>query len=103
MKLKKRFNIQILEQEISVLSDSGDEHVTKTVRYVNNKAKEIESASGNISSLNVAILVALNIADELFKFKKEKEDAYNQLESRTERLINWIEETKHTIPCDVRD
>lgn len=103
MKLKKRFNIQILEQEISVLSDSGDEHVTKTVRHVNDKAKEIESASGNISTLHVAILVALNIADEFFKFKKEKEDACNQLESRTERLINWIEETKHTIPCDVRD
>lgn len=103
MKLKKRFNIQILKQEISVLSDSGDEHVTNTVQYVNEKAKEIEGAFGNISTLNVAILVALNIADEFFKFKKEKEDTYNQLESRTERLINWIEETKHSIPCDVRD
>ena len=103
MKLKKRFNIRILEQGISVLSDSGDEHVAEIVRYVNGKAEEIGSASGNISTLNVATLVALNIADELFKFKKEKENVYNQLESRTEKLISWIEESKYTIPCDVRD
>ena len=103
MKLKKRFNIRILEQEISVLSDSGDEHVAEIVRHVNDKAEKIGSASENISTLNVAILVALNIADEFFKFKKEKENVYNQLESRTEKLINWIEKSKYTIPCDVRD
>ena len=103
MKLKRRFDIRILEQEISVLSDSGDEHVAEIVRHVNDKAEEIGNASGNISTLNVAILVALNIADEFFKFKREKENVYNQLESRTEKLINWIEKNKYTIPCDVRD
>lgn len=90
--MKKRFNIEVLGQEILVLSDSGDEHVAEIVQYVNDKAEEVRNTSGNISTLNVAILVSLNLADEFFKFKKNKEDIHSQLESRTEKLINFIEE-----------
>ncbi len=92
MNLKKRFNIQVLGQEFSVLSDSGDEHVAEIVRYVNDKAEKIGSAKGNVTILSVTILVALNIAEELFKLKRDKEDIQSQLESRAEKLINFIEE-----------
>jgi cell division protein ZapA len=90
--LKKRFSITILGQEISVLSDSGDEHVTEVVDYINKKAEEIGKSSGNITSLNIAILVALNIADEYFQMKKEEEDHHRQVEYKSERLINLIKE-----------
>ena len=90
--MKKRFNIQVLGQEFSVLSDSGDEHVAEIVRYVNDKAEKIGSAKGNVTILSVTILVALNIAEELFKLKRDKEDIQSQLESRAEKLINFIEE-----------
>lgn len=94
MDFKKRFDIQVLGQEFSVLSDSGDEHVAKIVQYVNDRAAEVENTSGDVTTLNVAILVALNIADEFFKFKKDNEDIHSQLENRTERLINFIEEIR---------
>ena len=92
--LKKRFNIQVLGQEFSVLSDSGDEHVAEIVQYVNDKAREIGGDSGNATTLNIAVLVALNIADEFFRFKRDEEDKHSQLEGRTEKLISLIEERK---------
>lgn len=90
--MKKRFSIQILGQEISVLSDSGDEHVTEIVDYINKKAEEIGGSSGNMTNVNIAILVALNIADEYFQARKIEEELRNQLEIRSERLINLINE-----------
>lgn len=90
--MKKRFNIKILGQELSVVSDSGDEHVANVVRYVNDKVEEIGKASSNINTLNVAIMVALNIADEYFKFEEVNRGIYSQLESRSEELINLIDE-----------
>jgi cell division protein ZapA len=90
--LKKRFNVKILGQELSVVSDSGDEHVENVVRYINDKVEEIGKASSNINTLNVAILVALNIADEYFKFGEVNKGIYNQLESSSEELINLINE-----------
>ena len=94
MYLDKSFNISILGQELSVLSDSGDEHVASVVKYVNDKIKQAGNISANASTLNVAILAALNIADEYIKFKVTKEDICNQLESRSERLIDLIDEIR---------
>jgi len=83
-----------MEQEFSVLSDEEDAHVAKVVRYVNDKAREIERSTKNQTTLKLSILVALNIADEYLKLKSEKDDIYNQLEKKSERLIDFIEEGK---------
>ena len=88
--MEKCFNINILGQELSVLTDSGDEHVEIVVRYVNNKIEETGKTASNINNLNIAILAALNIADELIRVK----GVYNQLESRSEKLINLINEIR---------
>lgn len=90
--MKKRFHIQIMGQEFTVLSDSGEEHVTRVVTYVSEKVEEIKSTSSNIASLNVAILVALNIADEYLKIKGAEEVIHSQIESSYERLISLINE-----------
>jgi cell division protein ZapA len=91
--LKKRFHIKLLGQELSVLSDSGDDHVARVVQYVNDTLEMIEKNSNNFNNLNVAILAALNIADEYLKSKAVEESKYNQLENRSERLIDLINET----------
>jgi cell division protein ZapA len=92
--LKKRFNIKVMEQDFSVLSDEEDAHVAKVVQYVNDKAREIERSTKNQTTLKLSILVALNIADEYLKLRSEKDDIYNQLEKESERLIHFIEEGK---------
>ena len=92
--MKKRFHITLLGQELSVLSDSGDDHVARVINYVSEKADEIAKNTNNFNTLNVAILTALNIADELIKTKAVEESRYNQLESRSERLIDLIDETR---------
>ncbi len=102
--MKKRFDIHVLGHQVSVLSDAGNEHVANVVSYVNSKADEIDKTSKNIPAEKAAILVALNIADELFRLKGEKENIYKLLESRSTNLIDFIDEQKKVIfPCDVRD
>ncbi|MBI4632755.1 MAG: cell division protein ZapA [Deltaproteobacteria bacterium] len=92
--MKKRYHIKILGQELSVLSEAGDEHVARVVEYVNNKVKELGDKPGSINTVNVAILVALNIADEYLSAKGVSEEIYDQLGSRSEKLIHLIDEIK---------
>jgi cell division protein ZapA len=92
--LKKRFDFVILGQELSVVSDSGDEHVAQVIRYVSAKVEEARKTAGNRDALNIAILVALNIADEHLQSKGSKEDVYSQLENRSEQLIHLINEIR---------
>lgn len=92
--MKKNIRINILEQELSVASDSGDEDVANVVQYVKDRADEVKRVSGNVNVLHVAILTALNIADEYFRLKGINKEMCNQLENRTENLISLINGTR---------
>ena len=92
--MKKKYQIRVLGQDISVLSDSGDEHVEAVVSYVNDKVSEIQKNTKAINVLQVAVLAALNVADEYFKLQGEKEDICHQMESRSEQLIYLINELR---------
>ena len=92
--MKKRFEVRILGQELSVTSDSGDEHVEKVIRYVSEKVDEAGRVAGSKNALNIAILAALNIADEYLRMTGARENIYSQLENRSEQLINRINDCK---------
>jgi cell division protein ZapA len=92
--LKKRFEVRILGQDLSVISDSGDEHVENVIRYVSEKMEEAGKAAGSKNALNIAILAALNIADEYLRMMGVKGNIYSQLESRSEQLIHLINDIR---------
>lgn len=92
--MKKRFEVRILGQELSVVSDSGDEHVAEVIRFVSDKVEEAGKAAGSKNALNIAILVALNIADEYLRVMGAKENIYSQLESRSEQMIHLINDIR---------
>ncbi|MCK4534468.1 MAG: cell division protein ZapA, partial [Syntrophobacterales bacterium] len=101
--MKKRFDIKVIGQEFSVLSDKGDEYVSKIVQHINERAREIGDASEDVTTSDIAILVALNIAEELFRVRGEKEDLYSRFEGEIEELISYIDKKSKVTPCDVRD
>jgi len=92
--LKKRFEVKILGQGLSVVSDSGDEHVANVIRLVSDRVEEAGKVAGSKNTLNIAILAALNIADEYLRLVGTKEDTYSQLESRTEQMIHLINDIR---------
>jgi cell division protein ZapA len=90
--LKKSYKIRILGQELSVLSDAEDEQVANVVQFVNNKIEEVLQAREGLKTINVAILAALNISEELLRLKGVNRKLCDQLESRAEKLIQLIED-----------
>ncbi len=100
--MKKHFNIKIMGQDISVVSDKGDDHVEDVVRYVNEKAGEIEKNSKDVTTLGIAIMVTLNLAEELFKVNEEQEKLCNQFEDKAEKLINYIDKTRMNVKDPLR-
>jgi cell division protein ZapA len=92
--LKKRFEVRILGQELSVTSDSGDEHVANVIRYVSEKVEEAGKSASSKNALSIAILAALNIADEYCRMAGVKENIHGQLESRSEQLIHLINDIR---------
>ena len=90
--MKNSHKITILGQELSVLSDSEDEQVANVVQFVNEKMEEVLRSGNGLKTLNVAILAALNISEEFLKLQGVNRDLCDQLESRSEKLIQLIED-----------
>ena len=90
--MKNSYNIIILGQELSVVSDSEDDQVAEVVQFLNKKVDEILHSGNGLKTLNVAILAALNISEELIKLKGVNRELCDQLENRAEKLIQLIEE-----------
>ncbi len=88
--MKKRFDIRVMDQELSILSDREEEYVERVVQFVNERAQETRKAIKNGTDLGIAILVALNIADELFETCEQLQKDVDQMESRAAKLIDYI-------------
>jgi len=91
--LKKSYNIKILGQDLSVLSDAEEEQVANVVQFLNDKIEEVSQSKHHVKALNVAILAALNISEELLELKRFNQELCRQLEDRAERLIQLIDST----------
>lgn len=77
-------------REYTVKSDEGEERVKNIAAYVNGKIKEVSESSQTVSTLNLAILAALNIANDYFEAVEGQKSFWQSVEARSGRLIEMI-------------
>ncbi|TNF52361.1 cell division protein ZapA [bacterium] len=83
--------VQILGQSYSVKTDQDAEHIKKIAQYVDGKLREIYSTAPNVNQTKASIMVALGIADELFKIRIEQESLDKMIEEKTKMLSSFLE------------
>ncbi len=82
--------VTIYGTEYPIKGESDAEYIKKVAEYVDQKMYEVDRNTSAKSSLKVAILAALNIADELFREKAEKDQIVQQLEEKIKKLSNLL-------------
>jgi cell division protein ZapA len=90
--MKNLVRVEILGREYVVKSDEGEERVKKIAAYVNQKIKEISESTKTVSTLNAAILAAMNIANDYYQIMEEKKDYRQDYVSKAEHLIAMIDD-----------
>ena len=98
--------VKINGMEYNLKGKEDDEYLLKVSEYVDGKFKEVSSNNNKLSISSVAVLSALNIADELFKCNKEVDDLLkkkNSLEERNLTLKERIREIKQEIEETVKN
>ncbi len=83
--------VEIMGREYTVRSDEGEEWVQRIAEFVNAKIKEVSDHTKTISTLNIAILTALNIANDYFKLSEAQRSFNQKLESSSDRLLKLID------------
>ncbi len=87
--------VQIMGREYKIKGFADKDYIIKVAEYVNDKMKELSKSSSFPSHDRLAILAALNIADELFQEKQKTSETLNTIEHKADDLIAMLESCSH--------
>jgi cell division protein ZapA len=70
---KVKVTVNIMGNEYTMVGRESEEYLQSVALYVDKKMRELHKKNGMLNNLMVAILTALNVADEYFKLQQELE------------------------------
>ncbi len=89
--------IEIYDQSYNVNADGNEEYLKELAAYVDGKMRSIAESTRMVDSLKVAVLAALNIADETFTLRQRQQEIDGPLRKRVEKCVAMVEKAlEHT-------
>ncbi len=85
--MKQSVSVEIAGQTLSIRSDEGPEYVQELADYVDGHLRELTDGRRSFSLQRIALLVAMQIADELFREK----DLHRRYRARVEARLQALE------------
>lgn len=99
MESNNKVSVKIYGKEYVIAGEEGREHIVQVAAYVDFKMHEIGNAAGSCSVSDLAVLSAVNIADEHFKNVAEIDELKKlnvQLEKDAQHYVQLWDEAKKT-------
>ena len=88
---KNVVRIEIFGTGYTIRGDEDQEYIREVAHYVDAKMREINDRLPVASLAKVAVLASLNLADELFKERQERERLADEVAERAASLSNELE------------
>lgn len=80
-----KVTVRILDEEYVVRGEEDPEYIITLASYVDRRMKAIQQRNLNLGITKVAVLTALNIADELSKLQEDYDEILKQLEEEKKK------------------
>jgi cell division protein ZapA len=77
-------SVEIFGQTYNVRGEGDPEYLAELARFVDTRMREVAAEVATVDPVKIAILAALNIADEFSRYRKQREQA----------PLSWIEKTE---------
>ena len=84
--MKRAVEIEIMGERLTLRTDAEESYVRTVAGYVDKKMQEVQKSTRPTAKSSIAMLAALNIADEYQRLK----DQYNSVSQRLDRLLQKV-------------
>ena len=85
-------SVQIFGREYKIKGYADKSYIEKVAGYVHGKMKELSDNQSLLSHERLAVLAALNIADELFQETKKNTETSLSIERHAEEMIARLDQ-----------
>jgi cell division protein ZapA len=87
-----KVKVTIFGQTYTINGEAPREYILQLAEYLNGKMEDVCINCGTTNPTQVAILAALNVADEYFQLKNLKSGQDNEVSRRAMALISMLDE-----------
>jgi cell division protein ZapA len=84
--------VEIAGQRYPIRSGLDERYVAELAAYVDQKMRVASDSTPTTDMLGLAVLVALNIADELFRARTEQSSAHGEINERAMQLERLVDD-----------
>jgi cell division protein ZapA len=85
-------HVEIFGQTYAVKAGTDPEYLRRLAAYVDEQMREVSRGTGAVDSLKIAVLAALNIADECFTARSSGDGASREQDARALELAAELDE-----------
>jgi len=83
--------VEIFGRNYVLVSEGYSQRLQDLAALVDGKMREIEQLTTTVDSLKIAVLAALNLADELNQLKRQLSTATSEWSQREQRLLDLMD------------
>ena len=84
--------VEIFGQTYNVRGKGDRDYLAELARFVDTRMREVAAQVATVDPMKIAILAALNIADEFSRFRRQRDDAAGIWLERTEEISERLSE-----------
>ena len=103
--MENRIDVNIAGYALTVRTDRSEEHMARLAETLNGRVREIQKQGGTANYLNIIMLAAMELADEVLTFeerfreikdqvemlRREREDLVTQADRKSRNLLATLE------------
>jgi len=82
---RNKLNVFIYDEEYKIRGNADHEHIKEVAAYVDQKMEHISNSNSFLSTKQLAVLSALNMADELIQLRKDNDELIKILDGMHEK------------------
>ncbi len=95
--MNSRATVEIFGQKLGIRAEGEAARLQELARFVDSRMREVADRTSSVDTVKIAVLTALNIADELFQERDKDQDVrHRELEHQAERLVTKLEKVLGT-------
>ena len=80
--------VEIFGQTYNVRGEGDPNYLAELARFVDSRMREVAAQVATVDPVKIAILVALNIADEFSRYRKHRDEKTEELSRRLNSAIS---------------
>ena len=88
--MPKAVEVKLMGEKVTLRSDDEEQYIRRVAEYVDGKMREVSRSTVPRGKYTVAMLVALNIADEYHRLRDSHEAATSRFDRLIERLATAL-------------